>query len=95
MGRTGGHPEIIKKGGGFLFNGINDVLEKIQEASTNIEAIQSATIKAAQLNRMEDKIGSLEMGKEADLIVIRGKPDINLDDLENVEQVFINGKRMI
>ena len=61
----------------------------------NIEAIQSATIKAAQLNRMEDKIGSLEMGKEADLIVIRGKPDINLDDLENVEQVFINGKRMI
>ena len=44
---------------------------------------------------MEDKIGSLEVGKEADLIVIWGKPDINLDDLENVEQVFINGKRMI
>jgi imidazolonepropionase-like amidohydrolase len=44
---------------------------------------------------MEDKIGSLEVGKEADLIVIRGKPDINLDDLVNVEQVFINGKRMI
>ena len=38
---SGGHPEIIEKGGGYLFNGINDVLEKIQEASTNIEAIQS------------------------------------------------------
>ncbi|SVD85003.1 uncharacterized protein METZ01_LOCUS437857, partial [marine metagenome] len=61
----------------------------------NIQAIQSATIKAAKLNKVEDKIGSLEVGKEADFIIVNGKPDQNLDDLEKVEQVFINGKKMI
>ena len=61
----------------------------------NIEAIKSATIKAAKINKMDDKIGTLEIGKEADFIIVNGKPEINLDDLENVEQVFINGKRMV
>ena len=61
----------------------------------NIQAIQSATIKAAKLNKIDDKIGSLEIGKEADFIIVNGKPDQNLDDLEKVEQVFINGKKMI
>jgi len=61
----------------------------------NIQAIQSATIKAAKLNKIDDKIGSLEVGKEADFIIVNGKPDQNFDDLEKVEQVFINGKKMI
>ena len=61
----------------------------------NIQAIQSATIKAAKLNKIDDKIGSLEIGKEADFIIVNGKPDQNLDDLEKVDQVFINGKKMI
>ncbi len=61
----------------------------------NIQAIQSATIKAAKLNKINDKVGSLEIGKEADFIIVNGKPDQNLDDLEKVEQVFINGKKMI
>ena len=61
----------------------------------NIQAIQSATIKAAKLNKISDKVGSLEIGKEADFIIVNGKPDQNLDDLEKVEQVFINGKKMI
>ena len=61
----------------------------------NIQAIQSATIKAAKLNKIDDKVGSLEIGKEADFIIVNGKPDQNLDDLEKVEQVFINGKKMI
>jgi len=61
----------------------------------NIQAIQSATIKAAKLNKIDDKLGSLEIGKEADFIIVNGKPDQNLDDLEKVDQVFINGKKMI
>jgi imidazolonepropionase-like amidohydrolase len=61
----------------------------------NIQAIQSATIKAAKLNKIDDKLGSLEIGKEADFIIVNGKPDQNLDDLKKVDQVFINGKKMI
>ena len=39
----------------------------------NLDAIQSATYRAAKVNKMDDKIGSLEIGKEADLIIVDGK----------------------
>ncbi len=44
---------------------------------------------------MEDKIGSIEVGKEADLIIVEGKPDQNIDDLSKVKQVYINGNRLL
>ena len=46
----------------------------------NLYAIQTATYRAAKVNKMDDKIGSLEIGKEADLIIVNGKPDKNIDD---------------
>ena len=61
----------------------------------NLDAIQSATYRAAKLNKMDDKIGSLEIGKEADLIIVDGRPDKNIDDLSKIKQVYINGNRLI
>ena len=61
----------------------------------NLEAIQSATYRAAKVNKVEDKVGSIEVGKEADLIIVEGKPDKNIDDLRKVKQVYINGNRLI
>ena len=61
----------------------------------NLDAIQSATYRAAKVNKMDDKIGSLEIGKEADLIIVDGKPDKNIDDLSKIKQVYINGSRLI
>ena len=41
--------------------------------------------------------GSCEIaiGKEADLIIVEGKPDQNIDDLSNVRQVYISGNRLV
>jgi len=39
-----------------------------------MQAIQTATIKAAQVLRMEDRLGTIEKGKLADIIVIDGDP---------------------
>ena len=61
----------------------------------NLDAIQSATYRAAKVNKIDDKIGSLEIGKEADLIIVDGKPDKNIDDLSKIKQVYINGNRLI
>jgi imidazolonepropionase-like amidohydrolase len=61
----------------------------------NLDAIQSATYRAAKVNKIEDKLGSIEIGKDADLIIVQGKPDENLDDLSNVKQVYIHGSRLI
>ena len=61
----------------------------------NLDAIQSATYRAAKVNKIEDKLGSIEVGKDADLIIVEGNPDENIDDLSNVKQVYIHGSRLI
>ncbi|HYO88672.1 MAG TPA: amidohydrolase family protein [Candidatus Limnocylindrales bacterium] len=61
----------------------------------NRAALRSATIVAARVNRMESKLGTLEAGKEADLIVIDGDPAVDLDALNRVEQTVIAGKQML
>lgn len=43
-----------------------------------MEAIQSATLSSAKLLRIDDKFGSIEVGKIADLIAVKGNP---LDDI--------------
>ncbi len=60
----------------------------------NYDALRSATIVAAQVNNLDDMLGSLEAGKAADVIVIDGDPLADLEALERVEAVYIAGKQM-
>jgi len=55
------------------------------------EALMAATRTNARLLDMEDKLGTLEAGKLADLIVVDGKPDETLSDLVNIDLVIRNG----
>ncbi len=61
----------------------------------NYDAIRSATIVAAQVSKLDDRLGTLEAGKEADLIVVQGNPLDDLAALEQVKLTFIGGKKMI
>lgn len=61
----------------------------------NYDALRSATIVAAGVSKLDDKLGSLEKGKDADIIVMAGDPLTDLNALEQVEMVFIAGKQMI
>jgi imidazolonepropionase-like amidohydrolase len=61
---------------------------------TPYEAIKSATIVNAKLFMMEDKIGSIEVGKWADMIVVDGHPDEDPSlfcDPHNVKLVMKKG----
>jgi imidazolonepropionase-like amidohydrolase len=44
---------------------------------------------------MDDKLGTLEVGKLADVLVIRGQPDQNLDDLTRVNLVIRDGEVVV
>ena len=55
---------------------------------TAVQAIQAATINAARAIRMEDEIGSIEVGKFADLIVVNGNPLENIELLEKSENIL-------
>ena len=61
----------------------------------NYGAIRSATQVAARLNRLEDKVGTLEAGKLADVIVVEGNPVDDLDPLNRVKMTYRDGKRFV
>jgi imidazolonepropionase-like amidohydrolase len=63
----------------------------VESGFTPIEAIHIATENGAQYLGEADRIGTIERGKSADLVVIRGDVSKNIEDIENVEIVFKNG----
>jgi imidazolonepropionase-like amidohydrolase len=61
----------------------------------NHDALRAATLVPARISRMAERIGTLEAGKLADVIVIDGNPLDDLDALERVTHTFIGGRRML
>jgi len=51
---------------------------------TNLEAIRAATANGAELLGWQEQVGSLEAGKFADVVAVRGNP---LSDIKQLEQV--------
>ena len=52
-------------------------------------ALKTVTINPAEVLGIQDKVGSLEKKKDADIVIWSGDP---FDYYNNVEKVFINGK---
>jgi len=63
----------------------------VEAGFTPVEAIHIATYNGAQYLGDLDKIGTIEPGKQADLVVTRGDPSQNIADIENIEIVFKDG----
>jgi len=81
-------------GNGGVIPGFGDqrALELLVEAGfTPLEAIRVGTLNGATYLGLADRIGSIAPGKNADLIVIRGNPAANINDIEKVETVFKDG----
>jgi imidazolonepropionase-like amidohydrolase len=57
-----------------------------------MQAIQSATISAADLIGWTDRVGTIEPGKFADLIAVSGDPTRDVTLLEHVQFVMKSGQ---
>lgn len=55
------------------------------------EALKSVTLYAAEILGIDDRVGSLEVGKDATLMITNGDP---IEIATNVEQLFIQGKKI-
>ena len=67
-------------------------LELLVEAGfTPMEAIVSATRNAAQFINASAEWGTLEPGKLANVLMVDGQPDRNIQDTRNVEMVIKEG----
>jgi len=67
-------------------------IELLVEAGlTPLEAIQVATFNGARYLEVEDKLGTIEAGKIADLVVVNGDPGAKIQDIRKIEIVFKDG----
>jgi len=66
---------------------------RLHEAGlTPMEAIQAGTRVNAELLRWDDRLGTIEVGKLADIIAVVGNPLEDMSALESVSFVMIGGK---
>lgn len=63
----------------------------VRGGMTPLAAIQAATVNGAELLGMSDKIGTLEVGKFADIIAINGDPLRDIAEMERVVFVMKDG----
>ncbi len=81
-------------GNGGVLPGFGDQREMellVEAGLTPVEAIHVATENGALYLGQQDRIGTLEPGKQADMVVIQGDPSKRIEDVENVETVFKAG----
>jgi imidazolonepropionase-like amidohydrolase len=58
---------------------------------TPLQAIQTATVNASKLLDRADSIGTIEVGKYADLIAVEGDPTKDVTELERIKFVMKGG----
>ncbi len=63
----------------------------VEQGMSEIEAVRTATINAADLLGETDQLGSLDVGKFADIIAVKGNPLSDISVLENVHFVMKGG----
>ena len=63
----------------------------VEAGFSPLEAIKVATLNGAVYLEREDWVGTIAVGKAADLMVVAGDPSTDITDINNVEIVFKDG----
>src|SRR5215470_8045592 len=82
----------------FVFHGptVQREIELWVAAGMPLEAaLQAATSNAAKLLRADDRIGTIEKGKEATLLIVDGNPLQDVRALSSISSVFMKGERVV
>lgn len=61
---------------------------------TPLQALTAGTAISARLTGKDDDRGLIQTGKIADLLLVRGKPDMKIEDIENTSAVFVAGNEL-
>jgi imidazolonepropionase-like amidohydrolase len=81
-------------GGGGVIAGYSDQREielLVESGLTPLEAIKVGTMNGATFLNRADRVGSIAVGKQADLIVLDGDPSQRIADIQKVTMVFKEG----
>lgn len=88
-----GIPIVPGSDTGLVGYGLHREIELYVEAGmTPLEAIQSATIVSARAMKRDAELGTVEVGKRADLILVDADPLADIRHLRQVSRVITNGR---
>ena len=96
---------ILKKGGVRIVLGSHSMIEYAEKGwayqremelfsesgLSNAEIIVACTMENARFFRIDDRLGSIQKGKIADLVLVKGNPLDNISDARNIQKVMLNG----
>jgi len=84
------HPSWGEYLSGFAVH--RELLSFVLSGIPPADALKFATINAARAMRVSDKLGTIEVGKLADLVVVEGDPLTDIRDARNVRLVVRSGR---
>lgn len=100
-----GFTGVLKKGGVRIVLGSHSMIQYAEKGwayqremelfsesgLSNAEIIVACTMENAKFFRIDDRLGSIEKGKIADLVLVKGNPLDNISDARNIQKVMLNG----
>jgi imidazolonepropionase-like amidohydrolase len=59
-----------------------------------MDVIKAATINTAEFLKINDNVGSIAVGKKANLLIVDANPLVDITNLKKVHSVYKNGKQV-
>jgi imidazolonepropionase-like amidohydrolase len=87
---VGSHSNVPHAKRGWAYQRELELL--VESGLTPMQAILAATAENARFFRAADRLGTIEVGKLADLLMVEGDPSKNISDMRRVKRVMLNGR---
>lgn len=87
---VGSHSDVPHAKRGWAYQRELELL--VESGLTPMEAIVGGTMENARYFRIADRLGSVEVGKLADFVIVDGDPLKDISNMRRVKRVMLNGR---
>ena len=86
---VGSHSDVPHAKRGWAYQRELELL--VQSGLTPMQALVAGTMQNARYFHISDRLGSIEAGKLADLVLVDGDPLQNISNMRRIKRVMLNG----
>ena len=86
---VGSHSDVPHAKRGWAYQRELELL--VESGLTPMQALVAGTMENARYFHISERLGSIEPGKVADLVMVEGDPSKNISDMRRVKRVMLNG----
>lgn len=87
---VGSHASVPHAERGWAYHRELELL--VESGLTPMDALVAGTIENAKFFRVDDRLGSVETGRQADLVLVNGDPVTDITAMRRVKRVMLNGR---